>query len=130
MSNKKEIISTNNAPAAIGPYSQAVVCNGFMYLSGQIPLDPKTGEVVEGDITVQTNRVLDNIKEILKEKALGLDSVIKTTIFVTDLKDFVTVNNAYGEYFKEEPPVRSTVEVSALPKGVNIEIECIASLEL
>ena len=127
---KKEIISTNNAPAAIGPYSQAVICNGLMYLSGQIPLDPKSGEIVDGGIAEQTTRVLENIKAVLKEKELTLDSVIKTTIFMTDLKEFAVVNDIYATYFKELAPARSCVEVSALPKGVNVEIECIASLEV
>ena len=124
--NEKEIVTTKNAPSAIGPYSQAVVCNGFMYLSGQIPLNAETGEVVKGDITEQTKKVLENIKAILEEKGLDFNSVIKTTIFITNLNDFITVNNIYGEYFKENYPARSCVEVSALPKGVNIEIECIA----
>ena len=126
--NKKEIVSTKNAPAAIGPYSQAIICNGFMYLSGQIPLNPETGEVVEGDITKQTKRVLENIKAILIEKGLDFNAIIKTTIFVTDINNFATINNIYGEYFKENPPARSTVEISSLPKGVNIEIEAIAVL--
>ena len=126
--NQKEIVSAKNAPAAIGPYSQAVICNGFMYLSGQIPLDPATGEVVAGDITEQTRRVLENIKAVLSEKGLDLSAVIKTTVFITDLNDFATVNGIYGEYFSENYPARSCVEVSALPKGVNIEIECIAAV--
>jgi len=125
--DKKQIISTTNAPAAIGPYSQAVICNNFMYLSGQIPINPATGEVVEGDIEIQTKRVLDNITAILEEAGINLDAVVKTTIFITDMNDFARMNEVYGTYFKENQPARSCVEVSKLPKGVNIEIECIAS---
>ena len=125
----KEVVFTSKAPLVVGPYSQAVICNNFMYLSGQIPVDPKTGELVVGDINVQTSRVLDNIEAVLGEKGLTLNSVIKTTIFLTDLNDYTTVNNIYGTYFKEAPPARSCVQVSALPRGVNIEIECIASLD-
>jgi len=127
--SKKEIVNTKKAPSAIGPYSQAVICNGFMYLSGQIPLDPNTGETEKGDISKQTKRVLENIKAILEEKQLDFNSVIKTTVFITDLNDFATVNSIYGEYFTENHPARSCVEVSALPKGVNIEVECIATMQ-
>jgi len=126
--NKKQIISTKNAPAAIGPYSQAVICNNFMYLSGQIPINPATGEVVEGDIEIQTKRVLDNITAILEEAGIDLDAVVKTTIFITDMNDFARMNEVYGTYFKENQPARSCVEASKLPKGVDIEIECVAGL--
>ena len=126
--NKKQIISTTNAPAAIGPYSQAVICNNFMYLSGQIPINPATGEVVEGDIEIQTKRVLDNITAILEEAGIDLDAVVKTTIFITDMNDFARMNEVYGTYFKENQPARSCVEASKLPKGVDIEIECVAGL--
>jgi 2-iminobutanoate/2-iminopropanoate deaminase len=122
----KKIISTNEAPAAIGPYSQAVRSGNFLFCSGQIPLDPKSGQIVSGDITAQTRRVLDNIAAVLRAEGLTFDNVVKTTIFLTDLGDFQTVNEVYGSYFKQNPPARSTVQVSALPKGAKIEIDAIA----
>jgi 2-iminobutanoate/2-iminopropanoate deaminase len=122
----KEIISTSEAPGAIGPYSQAVRTGRFLFCSGQIPLDPKSGQIVAGDIAAQTRRVLDNIAAILKAEGLGFDHVVKTTIFLTNLGDFQTVNEIYGSYFKQDPPARSTVQVAALPKGANVEIEVIA----
>jgi 2-iminobutanoate/2-iminopropanoate deaminase len=122
----KEIISTSEAPGAIGPYSQAVRSGSFLFCSGQIPLDPKSGQIVPGDITAQTRRVLDNIAGILKAEGLTFDDVVKTTIFLTNLGDFQTVNEIYGSYFKQDPPARSTVQVAALPKGANVEIEVIA----
>ncbi len=122
----KKIISTNEAPAAIGPYSQAVRSGSFLFCSGQIPLDPKSGQIVSGDIAAQTRRVLDNIAAVLKAEGLTFDNVVKTTIFLTDLGDFQTVNEVYGSYFKQDPPARSTVQVSALPKGAKIEIDAIA----
>ncbi len=125
----KKIISTNEAPAAIGPYSQAVRSGSFLFCSGQIPLDPKSGEIVPGDITAQTQRVLDNIAAVLRAEGLSFDNVVKTTIFLTNLGDFQRVNEIYGSYFKQDPPARSTVQVSALPKGANVEIEVIAVAE-
>jgi 2-iminobutanoate/2-iminopropanoate deaminase len=125
----KKIISTNEAPAAIGPYSQAVHSGSFVFCSGQIPLDAKTGQIVSGDIAAQTRRVLDNIAAVLRAEGLSFDNVVKTTIFLTDLGDFQTVNEIYGSYFKQDPPARSTVQVSALPKGANVEIEVIAASE-
>jgi 2-iminobutanoate/2-iminopropanoate deaminase len=125
----KKIISTSEAPGAIGPYSQAVRSGRFLFCSGQIPLDPKSGQLVQGDIAAQTRRVLDNIAAILRAEGLTFDHVIKTTIFLTDLGDFQTVNEIYGSYFKQDPPARSTVQVSALPKGANVEIEVIAAAE-
>jgi 2-iminobutanoate/2-iminopropanoate deaminase len=122
----KKIISTDEAPAAIGPYSQAVRSGCFLFCSGQIPLDPKSGEIVPGDITAQTRRVLDNIAAVLRAEGLSFDNVVKTTIFLTALGDFQTVNEIYGSYFKQNPPARSTVQVAALPKGANVEIEVIA----
>ena len=122
----KKIISTSEAPAAIGPYSQAARSGNLLFCSGQIPLDPKSGQIVTGDIGGQTRRVLDNIAAVLKAEALTFDNVVKTTIFLTDLGDFQTVNEIYGSYFKQAPPARSTVQVSALPKGANVEIELIA----
>jgi 2-iminobutanoate/2-iminopropanoate deaminase len=122
----KKIISTNEAPAAIGPYSQAVRSGSFLFCSGQIPLDPKSSQIVSGDIAAQTRRVLNNIAAVLRAEGLTFDSVVKTTIFLTDLNDFQLVNEVYGSYFKQDPPARSTVQVSALPKGANVEIEVIA----
>lgn len=123
----KKTISTNEAPAAIGPYSQAVRSGHILFCSGQIPLDPKSGEIVTGDIATQTRRVLDNIASILRAEGMTFDSIVKTTIFLTNLEDFQTVNETYGSYFKEDPPARSTVQVSALPKEANVEIEVIAA---
>ena len=122
----KKIVSTGEAPAAIGPYSQAVRGGNFLFCSGQIPLDPKSGQIVSGDIAAHTRRVLDNIGAVLKAEGLTFETIVKTTIFLTDLADFQTVNEIYGLYFKQQPPARSTVQVSALPKGANIEIEVIA----
>jgi 2-iminobutanoate/2-iminopropanoate deaminase len=122
----KKIISTNEAPSAIGPYSQAVRSGSFLFCSGQIPLDPKSGQIVSGDIAAQTRRVLDNIAAVLRAEGFTFDNVVKTTIFLTDLGDFQTVNEVYSSYFKQGPPARSTVQVSALPKGAKIEIEAIA----
>ncbi len=125
----KQIISTNEAPTAIGPYSQAVRSGSFLFCSGQIPLDPKSGEIVPGDVRAQTRRVLDNIAAVLRTEGLSFDNVVKTTIFLTNLGDFQRVNEIYGSYFKQDPPARSTVQVSALPKGANVEIEVIAASE-
>ena len=122
----KKIISTSDAPAAIGPYSQSIRAGSTIYCSGQIPLDPKTGQIISGGIDAQTRRVLDNIAALLKAEGLGFGNIVKTTIFLTNLGDFQTVNEVYGSYFKSQPPARSTVQVSALPKGANIEIEVIA----
>jgi len=122
----KKIISTNEAPAAIGPYSQAVRVGSTVYCAGQIPLDPKSGQIVAGDISEQTKRVMQNIAEVLKAAGLGFGNVVKSTIFLTDFADFQTVNEIYGSYFSSEPPARSTVQVSALPKGAKVEIEVIA----
>ncbi len=122
----KEVIFTNKAPKAIGPYSQAIKVGNFIFISGQIPIDPNTGEIVEGDIKEQTKRVLENIKGILESISCSLNNIVKTTVFLKNLDDFSSMNEIYGIYFSENPPARSTVEVSRLPKGVNIEIEAIA----
>ena len=122
----KKIISTSEAPAAVGPYSQAVRAGSTVYCAGQIPLDPKSGQIVSQDISEQTRRVLDNVTAVLRAEGLTFESIVKTTIFLTDLADFQTVNEIYGSYFKKEPPARSTVQVSALPKGARVEIEAIA----
>jgi 2-iminobutanoate/2-iminopropanoate deaminase len=129
IAHMKKIISTNEAPGAIGPYSQAVRSGTFLFCSGQIPLDPTSGEIVPGDIAAQTRRVLDNIAAVLRAEGLTFDNVVKTTIFLTDLGDFQTVNEIYSSYFKQNPPARSTVQVAALPKGANVEIEVIAAVE-
>jgi 2-iminobutanoate/2-iminopropanoate deaminase len=125
----KKIISTSEAPAAIGPYSQAARTGNFLFCSGQIPLDPKSGQIVSGDIATQARRVLDNIGAVLKAEGLSFENIVKTTIFLTDLGDFQAVNEIYGSYFKQQPPARSTVQVSALPKGANVEIEVIAAAD-
>jgi 2-iminobutanoate/2-iminopropanoate deaminase len=122
----KKIISTPEAPAAIGPYSQAVRAGSTIYCAGQIPLDPKSGQLVSQDISEQTRRVLENIGAILRSEGLTFENIVKTTIFLTDLADFQTVNEIYASYFKKEPPARSTVQVPALPKGARVEIEAIA----
>ena len=122
----KKIISTSEAPAAVGPYSQAVRAGSTVYCAGQIPLDPKTGQIVSEEIVEQTRRVLDNIAAVLRSEGLSFENIVKTTIFLTDLRDFQTVNEIYASYFTKEPPARSTVQVAALPKNARIEIEVIA----
>ena len=122
----KKTISTKNAPAAIGPYSQATVLNGFVFVSGQIPLDPGTGELVEGGIAEQTARVMENLKAVLAAAGSSLEKVAKTTIYLKDMREFATVNDVYGRYFPVDPPARATVEVARLPKDVRVEIDCIA----
>jgi 2-iminobutanoate/2-iminopropanoate deaminase len=122
----KKIISTTDAPAAVGPYSQAIRSGRFVFCSGQIPLDPKSAQMVQGDISVQTKRVMENISAVLRAEGLTFENIVKTTIFLTNLGDFQIVNELYGSYFKSDPPARSTVQVAALPKGANVEIEVIA----
>lgn len=122
----KKIISTAEAPGAVGPYSQAVRVGSTIYCAGQIPLDPKSGQIVSQDISEQTQRVLNNIAAVLRAERLNFDHVVKTTIFLIDMADFQTVNEIYATFFKHNPPARSTVQVSALPKGARIEIEVIA----
>jgi 2-iminobutanoate/2-iminopropanoate deaminase len=123
----KKIVSTSDAPAAVGPYSQAIRSGNLLFCAGQIPLDPRTGQLVTGDIAIQTRRVLDNISALLKAAHLTFGHVVKTTIFLTDMNDFQTVNEIYATYFPEQPPARSTVAVAALPKGAQVEIEVIAA---
>ena len=122
----KKIISTSDAPAAIGPYSQGVRVGSTIYFSGQIPLDPKSGQIVSGGTDAQTKCVMTNIGALLRAEGLTFENVAKTTIFLADLADFQTVNEIYGSYFKQAPPARSTVQVAALPKGARVEIEVIA----
>ncbi len=122
----KHNIATEQAPQAIGPYSQAVVSDGVAYLSGQIPLDPATGQIVEGDIAAQTARVLENLKAVLAACGSSLDQVLKTTVYLKDLSEFARMNEVYGHYFPTAPPARSTVEVARLPRDARIEIDAIA----
>ncbi len=124
--NAKRIIRTDQAPQAIGPYSQAVEANGFVFVSGQIALDPKTGALVEGDVKTQTRRVMENGKAILAATGCGMDKVVKTTIYLKNIGDFAAVNEVYGGYFPSDPPARATVEVSRLPKDVAVEIDFVA----
>jgi 2-iminobutanoate/2-iminopropanoate deaminase len=122
----KEIISTDNAPKAIGPYSQGVKAGGMVFFSGQIPLDPLTGEMVGEDLAEQTHRVMENIAAMLAAAGLDFSDVVKTTIYLTDIAGFATVNDVYGSRFPESPPARSTVEVKGLPRGAGVEIEVVA----
>jgi 2-iminobutanoate/2-iminopropanoate deaminase len=122
----KKIVSTSDAPAAVGPYSQAIRSGNLLFCAGQIPLDPKTGQLVTGDIAAQTKRVLDNVAAVLRAENLSFQHVVKTTIFLIDMNDFQTVNEIYATFFRENPPARSTIAVAALPKGANVEIEVIA----
>ena len=124
----KTIIQTEAAPAAIGPYSQAVRAGDFVFCSGQIPLDPASGQLVEGDVVAQTEQVMRNLDAVLKAAGAGFDRVVKTTIFLVDLGDFARVNETYAKYFKGGPPARATVQVSALPRGSRVEVEAIAYL--
>ncbi len=121
-------INTDQAPAAIGPYSQAVSAGGMLYVSGQIPLDPQSGEIVSGGIDGQTRRVLDNLKAVVEASGASLADVVKVTIFITDMKQFATVNEIYGTYFSAPFPARACVEVSQLPKGVEVEMDAIVQL--
>ena len=123
---ERRIISTDNAPKAIGPYSQGIRSGEFIFCAGQIPLDPATGKIVEGDISVQTRRVLDNLSAVLDAAGSSLARVIKTTVFLANLDDFKAMNETYAEFFPLMPPVRSTVQVARLPAGALIEIEAIA----
>jgi 2-iminobutanoate/2-iminopropanoate deaminase len=122
----KQVIQTDRAPRAIGPYSQAIQAGNFLFLSGQIPLDPKTGELVSGGIQQQTRQVLENIKGVLESQELGMENVIKVTIFLKDIGSFNKVNVIYATYFPSSPPARSTVAVAKLPRDAEIEIEAIA----
>ena len=125
----KEIIRTDKAPAAIGPYSQAVKAGGFLFLSGQIPIDPASGNVIQGDAAAQTEQVITNIKWVLGEAGVSLADVVKTTVFLTDMNDFASMNAVYAAHFNVDPPARSTIQVARLPKDVNVEIEVIAILK-
>lgn len=122
----KKVIETKNAPAPVGPYSQALIVDGTLYCSGQIPIVPETGDILTGDIQEQTKQVMKNAEAVLKEADYSWSDVIKTTIFLTDLGDFGKVNEIYAGYFSDKFPARSCVQVSALPKGVNVEVEILA----
>lgn len=127
----REVIKTSSAPAAIGPYSQGIRVSAgkMLFTAGQVPLDPATGQMVAGDIKVQTRRVLENVKAILHAAGASFEHVVKTTVFMTDLNEFAAMNEVYAEFFPTNPPARSTVEVRALPKGAKVEIETMAIIE-
>src|SRR5947209_3495862 len=122
----KKIISTEQAPKAIGPYAQAVVANGVAYVSGQIPLDPATNQLVRGGIAEQTERVLENLKAVLEACGGSLDSVVKTTVYLKDMGEFQQMNEVFGRYFTADPPARATVQAARLPRDVSVEIDAIA----
>ncbi|MEO8097130.1 MAG: RidA family protein [Acidobacteriota bacterium] len=124
----KKIISTEHAPQAIGPYSQAAVSNGFAFLSGQIALDASTGQTVAGGIAEQTAQVLENLKAVLEASGSSLAQVVKTTVYLKDMGEFAAMNDVYARYFTENPPARATVEAARLPRDVRVEIDCIASV--
>ena len=122
----KEIISTKNAPGAIGPYSQAVKAGQMVFVSGQIPIDPATGDFVNGDVSEQTQQVLINLSAVLEAAGSSLGDVVKTTVFLADMNDFAAMNAVYGEYFTDNKPARATVEAARLPRDARVEIDCIA----
>ena len=122
----RQIIKTEDAPGAIGPYSQAIVAGGFVFLSGQIPLDPATGQFVEGGIAEQTEQVLRNLSKVLEAAGTSIARVVKTTVFLADMGDFAAMNEVYGRFFVENPPARSTVEAARLPRDARVEIDLIA----
>ncbi len=122
---ERRVIATPKAPAAIGPYSQAILAGKMLFISGQLPIDPATGKMIEGDIAAKTRQILSNVSAIAREAGTDLGRVVKTTVFLTDLGDFQEMNGAYAEFFPESPPARSTIQVAALPLSSNIEIEFI-----
>lgn len=124
---EKQIIQSSNAPAPIGPYSQAVTAGGFTFVSGQVAINPATGDLVTGDIATETTQVMENLEAVLSAAGLTFNDVVKTTIFLTQMSNFAAVNEVYGKYFTANFPARETVEVSGLPKGVNVEISVIAA---
>ena len=123
----KNVISTSKAPAALGPYSQAVCWGDLIFVSGQIPIDPATSQVVGDDVAVQTERVLKNLAAVLEAAGAGLDRVLKTTVYLSDLNDFGKMNEVYARFFSEQPPARATVQVARLPRDVSVEIEAVAA---
>jgi 2-iminobutanoate/2-iminopropanoate deaminase len=124
----RKTVSTEKAPKAIGPYSQAVISGGFAFLSGQIPLDPSSGQIIDGDVAAQTERVLENLKSVLEACGATMESVVKTTVFLKDMGEFARMNEVYGRYFPSNPPARATVEAARLPRDVRVEIDCIAAV--
>ena len=125
---KKQAIRTDGAPKAIGPYEQAIVANGFVFTAGQIPLDPKTGSIVDGGIGAQTRQVLENLSAVLEAAGASMDSVVKATVFLKNMSDFAAMNEVYSEYFAASKPARSTVAVAELPRGALVEIDLCAAL--
>jgi 2-iminobutanoate/2-iminopropanoate deaminase len=123
---ERKIVSTTSAPAAIGPYSQAIQAGGFLFVSGQIPIDPDSGELVKGDIQAETRQVLDNLRAILEAAGSSMDQVVKTTLYIADMDAFGMINDIYAGYFAAQPPARACVQVARLPKDVQIEIEAVA----
>ena len=126
MANGKKVVQTDTAPKALGPYSQAIAAGGMIYCAGQIPLDPKTGNIVTGGVAEQTHQVLKNLRAVLKAAGSDLDRAVKTTVFIKNMNDFAAMNEVYGRHFNTDPPARSTVEVARLPKDVLVEIDVIA----
>ncbi len=122
----KEVVATTGAPKALGPYSQAIRANGFVFCSGQVAIDPATNQVLDGDVSAQTDRVLKNLTAVLQQAGTSLDNVVKTTVFLKSMGDFAAMNETYAKYFTSNPPARSTVEVARLPKDVLVEIDVIA----
>jgi len=122
----KEIVTTENAPGAIGPYSQAIKAGGMVFCSGQIPIDPKTGEFISQVVSEQTEQVLVNLSEVLKAAGTSLDNVVKTTVFLADMSDFVEMNEVYSRFFSDNKPARATVQAARLPRDAKVEIDCIA----
>lgn len=123
----KKHVETAEAPKPIGPYSQGVIAGGFLFASGQIPMDPKTNELVGGDVTAQTEQVFKNLLAVLREAKMGPENVVKATVFLSDMKDFPKMNEVYAQYLGKEPPARSTVQAAGLPRGVKVEIDLIAA---
>ena len=125
----RRIIDTADAPKAVGPYSQAVTAGNMLFCSGQIPLDPGTGKLIDGDVTEQTARVLENLGAVLRANGMTFGHVVKTTVFMTDLGEFAAMNDVYAGYFPKDQPARSTIQVAALPKGARVEIEAVAAMD-
>lgn len=128
-STRREVVATGSAPNAVGPYSQGIKAGSFFFSAGQIPLDPATGTMVDGGIEAQTRRVLDNVKGVVEAAGSSMERVVKMTVFMVDLGDFAAMNSVYSEYFQSDPPARSAVQVSALPLGASIEMECVALID-